>query len=436
MAAIAKRCHVPDADRYVDARDLPDDPAALAIVADATAVFGRVTPETKRALLHALQDRGEVVAMTGDGVNDTLALKDADLGIAMGAGTPAAKAVSDIVLLDNRFATLPGVVAEGRRGHRQHRTRGPPLPDQDRVGRSARRADGRAAPRYPLRPRHLTVVDALTIGIPGFVLSFQPSHDPVRTGFIQRVLRFSIPAGLISGLATMAVYQLGIRGLDLSIAHAQSGATLTLVAVGLWVLSELSRPLDVLRGALIVGLVVMAIGAFTIPFVADFFLLEIPPGEYSDVDRGHRDRRLCADPRCASDRRTDGLSALSTFAHGLHSRSVKASHHSLDPVDHAAMEARIGQALDEEERRHLRDRGAARTRASATAPRRRMSARSPAAASTRLTSPARPTSGRWTSASSRTSAPGSSRSPMPSDASSPAAMGDASNATGSSTRTG
>ena len=115
VAAIAKRCNVPDADRYVDARDLPDDPAALAEVADATAVFGRVTPEAKRALLHALQGRDEVVAMTGDGVNDTLALKDADLGIAMGAGTPAAKSVSDIVLLDNRFATLPSVVAEGRR---------------------------------------------------------------------------------------------------------------------------------------------------------------------------------------------------------------------------------------------------------------------------------------------------------------------------------
>ena len=281
VAAIAKRCHVPDADRYVDARDLPDDPAALAVVADATAVFGRVTPETKRALLHALQDRGEVVAMTGDGVNDTLALKDADLGIAMGAGTPAAKAVSDIVLLDNRFATLPGVVAEGRRV----------IANIERVARLFLTKTVWAAvlavltgvllSRYPLRPRHLTVVDALTIGIPGFVLSFQPSHDPVRTGFIRRVLRFSIPAGLISGLATMAVYQLGIRGLDLSIAHAQSGATLTLVAVGLWVLSELSRPLDVLRVALIVGLVVMAIGAFTIPFVADFFLLEIPPGEYA-----------------------------------------------------------------------------------------------------------------------------------------------------------
>ena len=281
VSAIARRCHIPDADRYVDARDLPDDPDELAATADATAVFGRVTPEAKRALLHALQRRGEVVAMTGDGVNDTLALKDADLGIAMGAGTPAAKAVSDIVLLDNRFATLPAVVGEGRRV----------IANIERVARLFLTKTVWAAvlavltgvllSRYPLRPRHLTVVDALTIGIPGFVLSFQPSHEPVRPGFIRRVLRFSIPAGLITGVATMAVYQVGTGLLDLSVPEAQSGATVALVALGLWVLYELSCPVDVVRAVLIVVLVMMAVGAFTIPFIAEFFLLEVPPSDYA-----------------------------------------------------------------------------------------------------------------------------------------------------------
>ena len=172
-------------------------------------MFGRVTPEAKRTLLHALQGRDEVVAMTGDGVNDTLALKDADLGIAMGSGTPAAKSVSDIVLLDNRFATLPSVVAEGRRV----------IANIERVARLFLTKTVWAAvlavltgillTRYPLRPRHLTVVDALTIGIPGFVLSFQPSHDPVRAGFVRRVLRFSIPCGVVMGAATMFVYEFG-----------------------------------------------------------------------------------------------------------------------------------------------------------------------------------------------------------------------------------
>ena len=281
VSAIARRCNVPGADRYVDARDLPEEPAALAEIAATTAVFGRVTPEAKRALLHALQARDEVVAMTGDGVNDTLALKDADLGIAMGSGTPAAKSVSDLVLLDNRFATLPSVVAEGRRV----------IANIERVARLFLTKTAWAAllavltgilqTRYPLRPRHLTVVDALTIGIPGFVLSFQASREPVRRGFIRRVLRFSIPAGLVTGMATMTVYELGNGWLDLTIEHAQSGAALTLVALGLWVLYELARPLDRIRLVLIVVLVAMAVGAFTIPFVADFFLLEIPPADYA-----------------------------------------------------------------------------------------------------------------------------------------------------------
>jgi cation-transporting P-type ATPase E len=281
VAAIARRCKVPGADRYIDARELPEDPAALGQIADATAVFGRVTPEAKRALLHALQGRAEVVAMTGDGVNDTLALKDADLGIAMGSGTPAAKSVSDIVLLDNRFATLPSVVAEGRRV----------IANIERVARLFLTKTAWAAvlavltgvllTRYPLRPRHLTVVDALTIGIPGFVLSFQPSHDPVRPGFVRRVLRFSIPSGVIMGVATMFVYEFAQGRLGQSTEEAQSGAALTLVALGLWVLFELARPLDRIRLALLVVLVAMGIGAFTIGPIADFFLLEIPPADFA-----------------------------------------------------------------------------------------------------------------------------------------------------------
>ncbi len=117
VAAIARRLGLPGADtgQVLDARELPDDAAELAeAVADAT-VIGRVTPHQKRAIIGALQDQGHVVAMTGDGVNDVLALKDCDVGIAMGSGTPASRGVARLVLLDDSFATLPGVVAEGRR---------------------------------------------------------------------------------------------------------------------------------------------------------------------------------------------------------------------------------------------------------------------------------------------------------------------------------
>ena len=114
VSAVAARAGLPHADRPADARDLPEDPGALGRLLEERSVFGRVSPQQKQAMVTALQARGHTVAMTGDGVNDVLALKLADIGIAMGSGA-ATRAVAELVLLDSRFATLPGVVAEGRR---------------------------------------------------------------------------------------------------------------------------------------------------------------------------------------------------------------------------------------------------------------------------------------------------------------------------------
>jgi cation-transporting P-type ATPase E len=280
VAAIAARCGVPSADQWVDARTLPADAELLADAAAPIAVFGRVTPDVKRSLVKAAQSRGEVVAMTGDGVNDTLALKDADLGIAMGSGTSAAKSVAELVLLDNEFSTLPGVVAEGRRV----------IANIERVARlfvtktiwAATFAviTGVFTMSYPLLPRQLTVVDALTIGIPGFVLSFEPSHEPIRTGFVRRVMRFCVPAGLVVGVVTMTVY--GILRSSLIAADresAQSGATLLLAILGLVTLYELMQPLDRRRAALLLTMIVMLAGAYAIGPIADFFLLQRPAGD-------------------------------------------------------------------------------------------------------------------------------------------------------------
>ncbi|MEM9514334.1 MAG: HAD-IC family P-type ATPase [Actinomycetota bacterium] len=313
VAAIAARSGVPHADRWIDGRDLPtvhiDDPDPAHAVAtggpeldgavdgedvrddDALveqiaehAVFGRVTPEVKRAFVRSSQRHGEVVAMTGDGVNDTLALKDADLGIAMGAGTSAAKSVAELVLLDNKFATLPGVVAEGRRV----------IANINRVARlfvtktvwAATFAVivGIATTSYPILPRQLTVVDAITIGIPGFILSFEPSHEPARSGFIRRVLRFCVPVGLVVGIVTMAGFA-AVRSswIDADRDAAQSAATLLLTILGLVALEELIQPLDRYRTLLLVGLVAMTVGAFTIGPIAEFFLLEIPSLEVGAV---------------------------------------------------------------------------------------------------------------------------------------------------------
>jgi cation-transporting P-type ATPase E len=279
VAAIAARCGIESADKWIDARDLSDGPE-LAAEAGPIAVFGRVTPDLKRKLVKAAQSQGEVVAMTGDGVNDTLALKDADLGIAMGSGTSAAKSVAELVLLDNRFATLPGVVAEGRRV----------IANIERVARlfvtktvwavTIAIIIGIFRTSYPLIPRQLTVVDALTIGIPGFVLSFEPSHEPARPGFLPRVFRFCTPVGIAIGVVTMGVFsslRSSMVGADRL--AAQSGATMVLTALGLVALFELMQPLDRIRAALLAVLIAMGVGAFTIPFVADFFSLQVPSGK-------------------------------------------------------------------------------------------------------------------------------------------------------------
>ncbi len=154
-----------------DARRLPSEPGQLADTLESNAVFGRVDPHQKRAMVHALQSRGRTVAMTGDGVNDVLALKDADMGIAMGTGSSAARAVAQLVLLDNRFATMPRVLAEGRRV----------INNIERVANlfitKAAYAVlltvliGIVGSPFPFLPRHLTLIGTFSVGVPGFFLA-------------------------------------------------------------------------------------------------------------------------------------------------------------------------------------------------------------------------------------------------------------------------
>lgn len=278
VGAVAARVEVPDADRVVDARTLDDDTDALADALDDNAVFGRVTPHQKRSMVGALQSRGHVVAMTGDGVNDALALKDADIGIAMGSGAPATRAVAQLVLLDGRFATMPGVVAEGRRV----------------IGNIERVANlfvtktvyvmllsilvGVFLWPFPFLPRHLTIVSSLTIGIPGFFLAMAPNARRYQPGFVPRVLRFAIPAGIIAAAATFGSYALA-RADDLSLTESRTTATLTLLIIGLWILVLLARPFTPLRALLVAGMVVLVVGAFTVPLAQEFFDLQLPPGE-------------------------------------------------------------------------------------------------------------------------------------------------------------
>jgi cation-transporting ATPase E/undecaprenyl-diphosphatase len=241
--AVARRVGVPGAGGdAVDARELPTVPDGLADVAEATTVFGRVSPQQKPALVDALKARGHVVAMVGDGVNDVLALKRADLGIAIGSGSAAARAVAQVVLLDSSFDALPSVVAEGRRV----------IANIERVAKLfltktvyatvLALAVGVARLPFPFLPRHLTVVTGLTIGIPAFFLALAPNASRAQPGFVRRALAFAIPAGLVAAVATFVAYA-GVGIERVTLAGARSTATIVLFSVGFWALTVVARPL-------------------------------------------------------------------------------------------------------------------------------------------------------------------------------------------------
>lgn len=287
VGAIAKRAGVPGAADPIDARDLSEDPQALAEPVATHSVFGRVTPVQKQAMVDALHLRGKTVAMTGDGVNDVLALKHADLGIAMGSGSAATRAVAQIVLLANKFAVMPSVVAEGRRV----------LGNIERVsdvfltktfyasatslvvGLSIIPAImfGVSALEFPFLPRHYTLISALTIGIPGFFLALMPNTERFRPGFLKRVLLFTIPAGIICAGAAMVTYLLELRG-GASIDDARTAATVSLFIVTVAVLAQSARPLNLLRIGIVASMVVLFLFVLLVPFAAEFFALTIPLG--------------------------------------------------------------------------------------------------------------------------------------------------------------
>lgn len=274
VAAIAREVGV-DAPEGYDARRLPEDLDELGEVLEQHAVFGRVTPSQKKDIVLALQQRGHTVAMTGDGVNDALAIKEADIGIAMDSGSAATKAVARLVLLDGRFSRLPGVVAEGRQV----------IANIERVSMlfltKTAYATGLAVLfgvmllPFPFLPRQLSVVDGLTIGIPSFFLALMPNHRRYVPGFLRRSLGFAIPAGIVIALV-LALYSRVATDAGIPEEELRTGSTLILAIVGLWVLTVLSRPIDgwkiLIIGAMMVGLVLV----YAIPFVSDFLQFTDP----------------------------------------------------------------------------------------------------------------------------------------------------------------
>ncbi|MHC3469186.1 HAD-IC family P-type ATPase [Streptomyces sp. 7R007] len=261
----------------VDARRLPAEPDELARALDEGTVFGRVTPQQKREMVGALQSRGHTVAMTGDGVNDVLALKDADIGVSMGSGSEATRAVAQIVLLNNSFATLPSVVAEGRRV----------------IGNITRVATLFLVKtvysvllallvvcwgvEYPFLPRHLTLLSTLTIGVPAFFLALAPNTERAQPHFVRRVMRYSVPGGVVAAIATFTTYLIarhhysGSGQLDAE----TSAATLTLFLVSMWVLAIIARPYTWWRVTLVASMGAAFVLVLAVPWLQHFFALKL-----------------------------------------------------------------------------------------------------------------------------------------------------------------
>ena len=261
-----------------DATDLPEfvDDEFHRIVAETT-VFGRVTPEQKRNIVSAQQDQGKVIAMTGDGVNDVLALKQADMGIAMGSGTGATRAVAQLVLLDDQFASLPDVVAEGRRVVANMERVASLFLAKTVYATLLALAIGFVGLAFPFLPRHMTLVGMFTVGIPAFALSFESQDRPIRPGFLTRVLGFAIPAGLVAGLTAFTLY--GISRMDrfgFTIEQSRTGATILMVFLGLIILHDLVAPPSRMNRLLIASLLGGFLAVLAIPAFRALFDLTLP----------------------------------------------------------------------------------------------------------------------------------------------------------------
>lgn len=275
VAYVAGRAGIKDIGEPFDSRFLPEDMDSLAEIVESHTIFGRVTPHQKKKIVEALHSKGHVVAMTGDGVNDVLALKDADIGIAMGSGVAATRALANIVLLDGNFSSMPGIVAEGRRL----------IANIERVANLfltktvyiifIMAAVGIFGLPFPFLPRHLTLTGELTIGIPAFFMALAPNLTRYKPGFIQRVFRFVVPVGAIIAASALTAFIMAQNSAGATLEESMTVTTLVLVSISLWVVVILSRPLTRFMAGFIAALLSMLAIVYSTPFLRFFFALQV-----------------------------------------------------------------------------------------------------------------------------------------------------------------
>ena len=256
----------------IDASTLADD-VQLEAALNRASTFGRVSPEQKHRAVGILQTQGRTVAMTGDGVNDAMAIKDADLGIAMGSATAATKAVSRIVLLSNRFDRLPDVLSLGRRVIANVERVANLFLSKTVYGIVLALATAAIAVPFPFLPRQLSLVSVLAIGIPSFILALAPNSRLYTPGVLGRILRYAVPTGIVAAVTALAAFLPLYQVMPLN--QARSVATVALFVVSLWILCVLARPLTGPRLALVVGISIAMVLACTVPLTRDFFAIEL-----------------------------------------------------------------------------------------------------------------------------------------------------------------
>lgn len=259
VAGIARKVGVPDAGRYVDAGTL-DTGEKLANAINDYHVFGRVKPEQKHAFVKALQARGHIVAMTGDGVNDTLALKESDCSVAMAAGSDAARNVSQLVLVDNDFASMPRIVAEGRRSINNLQRSASLFLIKTFFSMALALLFIFLPWQYPYQPIQMTLVSAFTIGLPSFVLALEPNRDRIKGHFLENVIVRSIPGSVSVVLMDLFICITGYLLLDLHYTEVSTMCVIVTAWIGLNLIFRISLPFTPMRLALIIAIA----GGFTL----------------------------------------------------------------------------------------------------------------------------------------------------------------------------
>ena len=249
VSQVASQAGIHGAERYIDASTLQTD-AQMRQAAGAYTVFGRVTPEQKRQLIRILQQQGNTVAMTGDGVNDVLALKDADCGIAMASGSDAAAHSAQLVLLDSDFSRMPAVVYEGRRVVNNIQRSASLFLVKNIFSFIMALFSIFLMYTYPLTPAQMSLISGLTIGFPAFLLALEPNKNIIQGRFLFNVIRKALPAGLSDVILVGALVIAG-ELLHIPAAQITTAATVLLSVVGMLIIYLISRPMNWMRWAII-----------------------------------------------------------------------------------------------------------------------------------------------------------------------------------------